>query len=273
VSSQDSADRVRESALQTASSILSLQRRVDEEIRALNKALQQRSEELATANIELQRQTETAHAQARDVEVFRIAFDSSGSGMLLVSPDLRISRVNAAFSEFIGHPMDALYTRSIADFMLPADLEVTRRGVLLLLRGDVATLHLEYPHKHASGRPVWGSVTSAVVRDTDGTPLYLIVQIQDISGRIQAEAEKRQLEAQLLQAQKMEALGTLSRAASPTTSTTSSPRSSATPSSCRSGSWATYRPARPRRRSRTRPRVAPSWSARSSPLADAANGG
>jgi two-component sensor histidine kinase len=65
VSSQDSADRVRESALQTASSILSLQRRVDEEIRALNKALQQRSEELATANIELQRQTETAHAQAR----------------------------------------------------------------------------------------------------------------------------------------------------------------------------------------------------------------
>jgi two-component sensor histidine kinase len=56
---------VRESALQTASSILSLQRRVDEEIRALNKALQQRSEELATANIELQRQTETAHAQAR----------------------------------------------------------------------------------------------------------------------------------------------------------------------------------------------------------------
>ncbi|HQX12195.1 MAG TPA: hypothetical protein PKY66_17410, partial [Thermoflexales bacterium] len=65
MSSQDSADRVRESALQTASSILSLQRRVDEEIRALNKALQQRSEELATANIELQRQTETAHAQAR----------------------------------------------------------------------------------------------------------------------------------------------------------------------------------------------------------------
>ena len=205
----DSADRLRQSALQTASSILALQRKVDEEIRALAEALQRRSEELAAANLELQRQTEAARAHARGAEVFRIAFESSGSGMLLVTPDLRIARANCAACEFLGHSVEQLCALGLADITLADDLAATRVGADRLLRGELHALQLETQYRHASGRVVWGSASIALVRDEYGAPLYFVTQVQDITRRKQAEADNRRLELQLLQAQKMEALGTL----------------------------------------------------------------
>ncbi|MGO9532720.1 MAG: PAS domain S-box protein [Syntrophobacteraceae bacterium] len=55
----------------------------------------------------------------------------------------------------------------------------------------------------------WVSCLGQANYDADGKPLRLIGNIKDISERKQAETERAQIEAQLRQAQKMEALGTL----------------------------------------------------------------
>ncbi len=55
----------------------------------------------------------------------------------------------------------------------------------------------------------WVSCLGQANYDADGKPLRLIGNIKDITERKQAETERAQIEAQLRQAQKMEALGTL----------------------------------------------------------------
>jgi PAS domain S-box-containing protein len=205
----NSIEGLRQSALQTASAILSLQRKADEEIRALNQALRQRTEELAAVNAELLRQSETAREHMRDAEVFRTAFESFGSGKLLLATDGRILRVNAAFCEFIGRSREALCAMTIEDVTPTEELAATRESMRQMLSGELPRVYREMQYRHASGRLVWGAVSAAVVRDAAGEPLFFVAQVQDINGRKLAEAETRRLEVQLLQMQKMDALGTL----------------------------------------------------------------
>ncbi len=68
---------------------------------------------------------------------------------------------------------------------------------------------LDLPARRADGTPLWITTVCDVERDAEGriTGLYGIVQ--DITERKRAETEKQQLERQLQQAHKMEALGQL----------------------------------------------------------------
>ncbi len=68
---------------------------------------------------------------------------------------------------------------------------------------------IEYRLIAADGRTVWVRDDAVVVRDLSGKPLYVQGYLLDISAERQAEAERRQLEAQLLHSQKMEAIGRL----------------------------------------------------------------
>ena len=52
-------------------------------------------------------------------------------------------------------------------------------------------------------------VSVSLVHDSRGRPLYFIVQAQDVTARKQAEDSRAQLEEQLRQSQKMEAVGRL----------------------------------------------------------------
>jgi signal transduction histidine kinase/ActR/RegA family two-component response regulator len=54
-----------------------------------------------------------------------------------------------------------------------------------------------------------GEFNSALLMDLDKKPTGLIVVIRDVTGRIQTEEKNRQLEQQLVQAQKLESLGAL----------------------------------------------------------------
>jgi PAS domain S-box-containing protein len=71
----------------------------------------------------------------------------------------------------------------------------------------------EYDIDHRMVRPdgniIWVHVQAELVRDADGTPESLLGAVVDITDRKEAEKEKERLEAQLRQAQKMEAVGQL----------------------------------------------------------------
>jgi PAS domain S-box-containing protein len=67
---------------------------------------------------------------------------------------------------------------------------------------------LELPLTTAQGRQVWVRVLGTI-EQRDGRPVRIQGAIQDVSARHDSDAAKRQLEAQLFQAQKMETLGTL----------------------------------------------------------------
>ena len=60
-----------------------------------------------------------------------------------------------------------------------------------------------------TGAPIDVDLTGFQIRDDRGSPLYIAAVIRDITDRKKAAAEKAQLEAGLLQAQKMESIGRL----------------------------------------------------------------
>ncbi len=67
----------------------------------------------------------------------------------------------------------------------------------------------EYRMLTKTGRTVWFRDEAVVVKNEAGEPLFVQGVMIDITERKQAEEEKKKLEAQLRQSQKMEAVGTL----------------------------------------------------------------
>ncbi len=67
----------------------------------------------------------------------------------------------------------------------------------------------EKRYVHKDGHTVWGSLTVSAVRDEDGTPRFIVGMVEDITERKRVEEDLRQRDAQLLQSQKMEAVGQL----------------------------------------------------------------
>ena len=145
----------------------------------------------------------------RTNELFRSAFEEAPGGMCLVSPEGRFLRVNNAFCLMLERPESELLAMSFMDVTHPEDRSASREWVGQILAGEEAPKTLEKRYLRKSGHVLWGIVGSFLLRSDDGAPLFFITHIQDITDRKRTEAEKEKLQAQLLQAMKMEAVGRL----------------------------------------------------------------
>lgn len=131
---------------------------------------------------------EVTTASARDYEErFRLAFENASMGMSLTAPDGRLVQVNARNCDLVGRREDALLGSHFADVTHPelrdAELRVHQR----LLSGDVPTLVREKRYLRPDGSTSWGKATTSLIRSPEGTPLYLICQIEDVTERKLAE--------------------------------------------------------------------------------------
>ena len=97
--------------------------------------------------------------------------------------------------------------RSFVEAIHPDDRErVTKERAA---SGGKGRISLEYRLMTKDGRVVWMRDEAVVVRDLSGKALYVQGYLLDISVEREAESERHRLEAQLLQSQKMEAIGRL----------------------------------------------------------------
>jgi two-component system cell cycle sensor histidine kinase/response regulator CckA len=143
------------------------------------------------------RQRAAAHAaELRYHELF----DGAPVGLIRSLPDGRILAANAAAARITGYPgVAALLDANGAD--LYADLNDRARLLGALERGE--TLHdLEIQGRRQDGVLIWVSVNVRPVKNAAGRILHYEWSLADIT-------ERRQLESQLRQAQKMEAVGQL----------------------------------------------------------------
>ena len=125
-----------------------------------------------------------AEAELREAqERFRSAFEHAPIGMALTSIDGRLFRVNRALVQILGRGESELLTSSIVDLSHPDDREQCRETIVRLLSGATASCQLEQRYLHHDGHPVWVSVSTSVVRDVNGQPLYLVSQVEDIGAR------------------------------------------------------------------------------------------
>ena len=91
----------------------------------------------------------------------------------------------------------------------PDDRPVVRRVISAHLRGETGHYSVEYRLRHASGSWRWHRQRGVALRDAHGRPYRVAGSMEDITDRKDAEAQRDALQSQLLQAKKLEAIGTL----------------------------------------------------------------
>jgi PAS domain S-box-containing protein len=133
-------------------------------------------------------------------ERFREAFDYAAIGKALVALDGRWLKVNRALCDIVGYSEEELLGRPFQDITHPDDLDADLAYVRQLLAGEVRYYHMEKRYFHKNGDVVWILLSVALVHDKDGRPSYFVAQIQDITARKRAEAERESLIRQLQEA-------------------------------------------------------------------------
>ncbi len=91
--------------------------------------------------------------------------------------------VNAAFCRIIGYSRGELEAVTLRSLFHPDDVDLDAQMNRDLLNGGIPSYQIEKRIRHGLGHYVWVLVTVSMVRDEKGRPLYVISQLQDISGR------------------------------------------------------------------------------------------
>jgi PAS domain S-box-containing protein len=131
---------------------------------------------------------------------FRSIYEQAAVGIQQVSLAGQLLMVNGAMCSMLGYEESELLGKKVADIIDPDDHSRKADLVDALQRERRRSYEIEKRYRHRDGSPVWVHVTSSMVSGPDGAPLYWISVIQDLS-------ERKRAEAQLKQAQRMEAIG------------------------------------------------------------------
>ena len=135
-------------------------------------------------------------------EQFRSAFQAAVHGIALVGLDGKWLKVNRAVAEMLGYEVHELLGMDIQSVTHPDDLAADLDFSSQLLVGKIPSYHLEMRYIRKDGQVLSAMLSKSLVRDADGVPMHFVSQILDLT-------ERKAIEAQFLQAQKMEAVGQL----------------------------------------------------------------
>ena len=127
-------------------------------------------------------------------ERWRRSFEDSAVGLALIGVDGeqagRLLSVNEALCRLTGHERDDLLgIGTLANLTHPDDIGAAADAIDDLLSGKTDVFHQELRVLTKAGEPRWVDLTSSMVRDSDGNPLYRLSQVQDIEARKRAELE------------------------------------------------------------------------------------
>ncbi|MCU0563336.1 MAG: PAS domain S-box protein [Desulfobacterales bacterium] len=140
---------------------------------------------------------------------FRTAFENASVGMALVNSDGVYLEVNAALARMMGYTPADMVGRPVAGFTHPEDRGRRSQFIESLVAGRIASGEQERRFIHQDGSTVWTRIWASVQRDPEGRFLNFISLVQDITAAKKTDADNRSLQSRLLQAQKMEAIGSL----------------------------------------------------------------
>nr|MBA3556371.1 PAS domain S-box protein [Gemmatimonadales bacterium] len=119
-----------------------------------------------------------------------------------VGLDDRWLKVPPMLCRLLDYGEEELLRMRLDDVIHPEDLESGATQRRRLVQGEARSFDLEMRCLTRAGRTIWMYLNCSVVQDVHGRPLYFLAYLRDITDR-------KSLEDQLRQAQKMEAVGQL----------------------------------------------------------------
>ena len=140
---------------------------------------------------------------------FRAVFDIAPLGVAIADRLGRLLEANPAFLTLFGYSLHEAQERTLIDLAHPEDRDRIAGLIQGIRNGQADTYETEKRCVRKDGREFWAAVRCAALRDDKGGITHWLGILEDISARRDAEQERRRLTAQVQQAQKMEAIGTL----------------------------------------------------------------
>ena len=150
----------------------------------------------------LDERTKAQLALQESEERFRSLFEDSAAGIVLADRYGQLIKVNQAMCRFLGYDEPELTSKSVSEVTFHGDREESNSLLRHLWAGAIDSFAIEKRFLHEDGHLVWGALSVSAVRDAGGNIVCSVAQIQDIT-------ERKLLQEQLLQSQKMEAVGQL----------------------------------------------------------------
>lgn len=142
------------------------------------------SDSLRRINDELRRSHD---ALAESHERFRLTLQNAPIGLAIVGLDGRFMDVNPALYDMLGYSEQELLGMTFQDLTHPDDLEQDLAYVEQTLRGERDQYRMQKRYFHRFGHIVYIQLDVSIVRSADSQPLNFVVQIQDITSRIERE--------------------------------------------------------------------------------------
>ena len=114
-------------------------------------------------------------------ERFRLVFENANDGICLIHAVGKHLEVNNRMCKIFGYSKEELESLTVNDITHPEDRPMSQEFMKRIILGEVKRAVFEQRYLHKNGNTVWGQVSSSLVRNTEGTPLYFISHIQDIT--------------------------------------------------------------------------------------------
>jgi PAS domain S-box-containing protein len=148
--------------------------------------------------------------KSADGEVFRTLAETTSDAIITIDEEGNILFVNPAAEKIFGYTVSEMVGQKL-DMLMPERLRKNHRdAVIRYIETRKRTIPWEARETfglHKSGKEIPLEISFGEF-SKDGNHFFTGI-VRDITERIEAEEEKKRIQAQLLQAQKLEAIGTL----------------------------------------------------------------
>jgi two-component system cell cycle sensor histidine kinase/response regulator CckA len=185
-------------------------RRLNDELEHL---VEKRTEQLKLFNKELKREIaerKKTEEALRDSEArYKQLFNHAPAGIYEVDfATGKLVSVNAVMCKYTGYSSEELLNMSGLDLLTEESKPIFLRRLLKIFAGQTVPENVEYRARAKDGREYWIMLNSKIIYQ-DGKPTGAFAVVHDITETKRVEQANRELETQLNNAQKMEAIGTL----------------------------------------------------------------
>ncbi len=145
----------------------------------------------------------------RSEQRFRSVFERSPLPFFLLTTERTILASNESFRNLMGCAPGHLVGRPFTALADPDDVAQWREGIDSIMADGPGATEVEARCVTRTGETVWLRANMALVRDDRGEPEFIVVLGEDLTQQKAEETLRNELERQLRQAQKMEAIGAL----------------------------------------------------------------